>query len=136
MTYAHIPDPNFRAALNAKLGQPEDAPITIEQLNGLEVNSLVNILTLDDQGIRDLTGAEYLTNLDALDLSDNLISDLSPLANLTNLKGLALCHNRISNLTPLANLTNLQTLRLGHASIGPIEVENLKRLLPNTRIYY
>ena len=109
-----IPDPNLRAAVEAKLGKAAGATITVDDM--------VTLTELDghDAGISNLIGLEFATNLIVLYLWDNLISDISPLADLTKLEKLGLNKNLISDISPLARLTQVRWLRLQDNSISDI----------------
>ena len=127
MNYAYIPDPNFRAALNAKLKQVDDAEITIEQLNGLQWGHF------SEQGIKCITGAEHLINITELNLSNNEIIDLTPLFNLKNLRYLDLSNNQIYSIILLANLINLAILLLYNNPIT--DLTPLRSLTKLNRLY-
>ena len=113
-TVIHIPDPNLRAAIAETLGTNSNAPITVEEMEGL------GRLTAENRGIHDLTGLHFATNLNGLYLRNNRISDLSPIAGLTNLRELTLNNNPVSDISPLKGLTNLTSLSLDHASVSDI----------------
>lgn len=99
--FVHIPDTKLRAAIAEVLGKSPNAPIAVEEMEGLDE------LRVSNRGIRDLTGLQFAINLDELILEDNEISDLSPLAGLINLERLYLAGNPISNLSHVKGLTNL-----------------------------
>ena len=107
----YIPDANLRAAIAESLGKNANAPIAVEDMEGLRRFSTM------DREIRDLTGLQFATNLTHIDLRSNVISDLSPLAGLTNLELLWFADNDISDLSPLQGLINLKLL---HFSSNPI----------------
>ena len=100
-TVVHIPDPNLRAAIAEELGKNPNAPITVEEMEGLRD------LDARNKDIRDLTGLQFATNLEWLSLRDNQISDLSPLAGLIELRELSLRNNPLSDLSPVRGLKNL-----------------------------
>ena len=100
----HIPDPNLRAAIAEVLGKSPNAPITVEEMEGLRD------LKARNKGIRDLTGLQFATNLNELNLRDNQISNLSPLASLINLRDITLDSNPVSDLYPVKSLKNLTRL--------------------------
>ena len=100
-----IPDLNLHAAIAEALGKSPNAPIIVEEMEGL------GKLDARNRDIQDLTGLQFATNLSKIDLRDNEISDLSPLAGLINLRELRLDHNfQPSDLSPLAGLINLEVL--------------------------
>lgn len=105
----YIPDPNLRKALSRILVKSADEPITIQEMQGLE---MIGEETTFEKGIRDLTGLEYAINLRELLIERNNISDLSPIAGLTNLRELVIDHNNVSDLSPIAGLTNLRILAM------------------------
>ena len=104
-TVVHIPDPNLRAAIAEALGKNPNAPITVEEMEGLKRLEPWN------RGIHDLTGLHFATNLTWLNLNDNQVSDLSPIAGLINLSVLKFSRGNVSDLSPLAGLINLKELR-------------------------
>ena len=105
-THVYIPDPNLRAAIAEALGKSINAPITVEEMQGLRK------LDAENRGIHDLRGLQFAANLDVLGLTHNQISDLSPLAGLIELSRLELGNNPVSDLSPLKGLKNLYDLRL------------------------
>ena len=105
----HIPDTNLRAAIAEALGKSPNAPITVEEMEGLET------LRARNRDIHDLTGLQFATNVNYLDLRDNQISDISTIASLIELRVLRLDSSNtqiseISDLSPLTGLTNLESL--------------------------
>ena len=99
--YVHIPDPNLRIVIIETLGKEPNAPITIQEMESLEM------LDARNKSIKNLEGLELATNLSWLSLRDNQVSDLSPLAALNELHRLWLNNNPISDLSSLKGLTNL-----------------------------
>ena len=128
-TVVHIPDPNLRAVIAEALGKGPNAPITVEEMEGLEK------LEAGDRGIQDLTGLQFATNLRQLNLIRNnrhQFTDLSPIAGLINLKYLRFGSRYVSDLSPLAGLINLKTLHIDWTKIfdlspltGLIKLEHL-----------
>ena len=104
--FIHIPDSNLRTAIAEVLGKNPNAPITVEEIEGLES------LVARNKGISDLTGLQFAINLERLNLISNQISDLSPIAGLINLRELDLHGNSISDLSPVKDLKNLTFLGL------------------------
>ena len=121
-----IPDANLRAAIEAALGKARGAPITVADMETL------NLLHAADRGISNLTGLEFATNLKRLFLEWNRITDISALGSLTNLTELWLNVNNITDISALGSLTNLTDLVLGRINTSDISVlgglTNLKRL--------
>ena len=111
-THVHIPDPNLRTAIAEELGNSPNAPITVEEIQGLRR------LEAENRGIRDLTGLHVATNLSELHLRDNQISDLSPIASLMELRRLRLDSNPVSDLSPVRGLKNLTELRFNHCQVS------------------
>ena len=103
-TVVRIPDTNLRAVIAETLGKSPNAPITVEEMEGL------GSLEVQGRDIRDLTGLQFATNLRDLDLGDNEVSDLSPIAGLINLENLAFPDNNVSDMSPIAGLINLEWL--------------------------
>ena len=105
----HIPDTNLRAAIAEALGKSPNAPITVEEMEGLHhlgSNHAAN------RGIRDLTGIQFAKNLRSLRLPTNQVSDISPVKNLKNLTNLKLTDNQVSDISPIAELINLEVLEI------------------------
>ena len=135
-TQVHIPDPNLRAAIAEGLGKSPNAPITVEDMQGLTFLSKI-----EGQGIRDLTGLQFATNLSSIRIEGSKVSDLSPIAGLTQLKALdidsidspSVIHDAkqlsrlvnltflalhgVEDLTPLAGLPKLEQLFVSHPNI-------------------
>ena len=110
-TFVHISDLNLHAAIAEELGKSPNAPITVEEMEGL------SSLKANNRGIQDLTGLQLATNLRSLTFGlwwerdkGNQISDISPIAGLINLRTLVLDKNSISDLSPIAGLINLERL--------------------------
>ena len=99
-----ILDLNLRAAIAEALGKNPNAPITVEEMEGLKR------LEARNRGIQDLAGLQFAVNLSQLHLDNNQISDISPLAGLINLKDLGFPDNNVSDLSPIAGLSNLEWL--------------------------
>ena len=110
----HIPDTNLRAAIAEALGKNPNAPITVEEMEGLER------LDIGNRDIKDLTGLQFATNLRRLNLEDNQISDLSPVAGLINLKELDVSDINVSDLSPLAGLINLEWLGFSRNNVSDL----------------
>ena len=132
----HIPDPLLRAAIAEALGKSPNAPITVEDMEGLTFLSKI-----EGQGIRDLTGLQFATNLSSIRIEGSKVSDLSPIAGLTQLKALdidsidspSVIHDAkqlsrlvnltflalhgVEDLTPLAGLPKLEQLFVSHSNI-------------------
>ena len=117
-----MPDPALRAAIREELGLPETAPLTKDNMQGLER------LNAEGRGIADIKGLEFAQNLVNLHLGDegNYVIDLSPLATLTSLMNLNVGGNQVANLRPLVNLTNLTGLSLWNNQVT--DVSPLKSL--------
>ena len=112
-----IPDPNLRAAIAEALGKNPNAPITVEEMEGLDN---LGRGYGRSRGIRDLTGFQFATNLKGLSLEDNQISDLSPLAGLINLRTLGLGNNLVSDISPLKGLKNLDYLKFENNQVSDL----------------
>ena len=128
-TVVHIPDPNLRAAIAEELGKSPNAPITVEDIEGLKR------LEAKDKGIQDLTGLQFARNLNELILGRwdgqwNQVSDLSPLAGLTNLRVLFFNYNPVSDISPLRGLKNLTHLSMGNTLVTDLStVRDLTNLI-------
>ena len=118
-----VPDVGFRACLNSYyLGQPDDAPITPAQLQGIEDPTWrTPAVHCIGQKITSIQGAQYMVNVTSLVLSYNAIADLGPLAGLRNLKQLDLTANRVVDMAPLSGLTNLTWLYVDGNQIADVD---------------
>ena len=120
----HIPDPNLRAAIAEALGKSPNAPMTVEEMEGL------GRLDVDNRGIQDLTGLQFATNLGELRLRGNQINDISPIGGLINLRRLYLHDNPVSDISPLRGLRNLVRLGFEHTLVTDISpLRGLKNLI-------
>ena len=111
-----MPDPALRAAIREELGLPETAPLTKDDIQGLEH------LNAEGRGIADIKGLEFARNLVDLHLGDegNYVVDLSPLTTLTALMHLNMGGNQVADLKPLATLTNLIGLSLWNNQVTDV----------------
>ena len=125
-----IPDSNLHAAIAEALGKSPTAPITVEEMEGLEE------LEAPNRDIQDVTGLQFTTNLRLLRLGNwgtgNQVSNISPLAGLINLRELWLSHNPISDLSPLKNLKNLTRLQLHNTQI--VDLSSIAGLIALRRL--
>ena len=110
----HFPDSNLRAAVAEALGKSINAPITVEEMQGLTEFGPAN------RGIQDLTGLQFATNLRELLVMDNQISDLTPIAGLIEMYELRINNNPVSDLIPLTGLRNLTRLDAYRAQISDL----------------
>ena len=125
-TVAHIPDPNLRAAIAEALSKSPNAPITVEDMEGL------GRLDAKNRGIQDLIGIQLATKLRWLNLETNQISDFSPIAGLIELRELWISDNPVSDFSPLKGLKNLTHLWLNDTPLSDLSplagLINLERL--------
>ena len=117
-----IPDPILRIMITEELGTSSNAPITVEEMEGLSE------LRSRDRRVHDLTGVHFATNLTRLELDNSRVSDLSPVSGLTNLDFIEV-HGPISDLSPVAGLINLRRL-----DIAGINVSDLSPLVGLTKL--
>ncbi len=118
----HIPDKNFKGALNEQLNQPITSELTRNQL------ATITSLSLQNLDIHDLTGAEYLENVAIISLEHNKVSDLSPLQYLSNLLYLDISDNNVSDLSPLTHL-QIAFLNVDENNISDVSpIASLRRL--------
>lgn len=85
---------------------------------------------------RDLRCIGENKKLEKLILSDNNIMDISPLKKLLNLTYLDLENNSITHISDLECLTNLTYLNIKKNYIDPLDIEKLKKALPNCEILF
>lgn len=107
----YFADPNFKAAVEAKLWIADPTPADM-----LALTELIGI----NGGIADLTGIEYALNLETLWLGPNVFGDISPLSGLSNLRTLHLTINQIRDISPLSARSGLQILNLECNEISDI----------------
>ena len=112
--FAHIPDPNLRAAIAEALDKSPNARITAEEMERLRN------LDARNRDIHDLTGLQFATNLNELDLKNNQVSDLSPIVGLIGLRELWLQDNPVSDISPVRGLTNLTHLEVDGTPVSDI----------------
>ena len=121
--FVHIPDTNLRAVIAEELDKSPNAPITVEEMEGLRS------LDARSKGLRDLTGLQFAINLSWLHLRDNSVSDLSPVQGLKNLAHLYIEDTTVSDISPVQSLTQLIELEFDGTSVSDISpVENLTNL--------
>jgi len=84
--------------------------------------------------LSDLSPLAGLKKLREINLNWYQITDLSPLANLPSLTELRLARNKIADLSPLASLTNLELLSVRGNPVTSLEIDMLKKALPNCEI--
>ncbi len=126
-TIVQIPDPNLHAAIAEALGKSPNAPITAEEMAGLEE------LVAHNKDIRDLTGIQFAINLTNLDLRGNQINDISPVASLTTLGALVLRGSPVSDISPIRNLTSLDRLEIAGTMVT--DLSPIRNLI-NLRVIY
>lgn len=111
---AAMPDANYRKCVTDKLGLPEGAEPTAEQLDSIAE------LSCTSRDIGDVTGTDALTGITKLFLGNNRIQDIAPLAQSTKIFSLGLQGNRISDITPLRGLTLLRSVNLDNNRLSDI----------------
>jgi len=120
----YFADPNFKAAVEAKLWIADPTPT--------DMLALTELICIDD-GIADLTGVENALNLEKLWLRLNVFGDISSLSGLSNLRTLHLTINQISDISPLSGLSRLQYLDLHGNQISDVSplssLTNLQKLI-------
>lgn len=111
-----MPDANYRACVNAKLGLAADADPSTEQL------ATITELSCTSKGIVDVTGTAALTNLTKLFLGGNSITNIAGLASSTKIFSLGLENNQLSNIAPLGALTKLSAVTLAGNKLRDLSV--------------
>ncbi len=64
------------------------------------------------------------------------LSDIRLLKHMTNLQTLELSGTKVYDITPLKELTNLKSLHLDETKVSKEQIEELKKALPNCKIFY
>jgi len=95
----------------------------INEINGLETLTNLQVLKLSNNQIGEIKGLETLKNLLELDLSHNKITEIQGLNNLINLKRLNLEGNLFVTIKGLENLIKLKHINLG---LSHWDVDNVK----------
>ncbi len=98
-----------------------EGPISFEHYHGADCEIIYDFMIPNESAINDLEGIQYCTNLEILNLGGNQISDLTPISDLVNLESLSLYCNQISDITPLSNLSKLSRLQLHYNLISDIK---------------
>jgi|GEM_PF-1589343 len=111
-----MPDANYRACVNTKLGLAADADPSAEQL------ATITELSCTGKGITDVTGTAALTNLTKLFLGGNSITNIAGLASSTKIFSLGLENNQLSNIAPLSALSKLSAVTLAGNKLRDLSV--------------
>lgn len=130
-TVVNIPDVNFKAALNRKLGVSNlSASITRGQMASItSFYVYISNETYDYKKISNLTGAEYLTNIKTLSMKYTSITTLKNIASCSKLTSLDVnsC-NKLTDISAIKNLTSLTNLDIsrceGITTISPLSSLN------------
>jgi len=104
--------------IDNRLGSNHTFQVT--SINGIEILTGLESLTIQFQNVNDVSVLSSLTNLTHLDLLGNQISNIATLGSLSNLVHLNLGGNQISNVNGLGTLTNLEWLLLDSNAISDI----------------
>lgn len=105
----------------------------------LENFYLLKSLHLEDNAIRELpSNIGKLRNLESLNLHNNNLRTLPvEIEQLKKLEWLSLYNNPIKELPgTIRNLLNLKYLSLGDTSLSSSELEKIKKILPNCKVYH
>lgn len=132
--YAHFEDPKLQAAINAELGQADDAKITVSQMESFRSLSLAN------KGITDDYGLQYATNLIDLDLSGNELTRYSNVAELPNLETVNLSNNKLTAVNTTKKSPSIKNINLSNNEIvflsdNDYNLNNGTLDLSNNKIY-
>ena len=84
--------------------------------------------------MEDISGIANHEKLEYCEFLSGRIKDLSPLASCPNLEHLNVAYNLITDITPLYGLTKLKRLWISRNSIPKSQIEEIRRLLPDTEI--
>jgi len=90
--------------------------------------------TINDIYIFQHTDSRF--TLKTLDLSGNYIADITPVSFVVNLEYLDISNNSINSVMPLMTMTNLKELYLSGNPLSDEQVEALRNVLVNCKIYW
>lgn len=121
--YIHIPDDNFRQALQDDYGIYANSSHEILLAEAQALNELI----LEDKGISDLTGIEGFSNLKWLYCQENNLTSLD-VRSLTQLEILNCYDNELRNLE-VEGLENLWVLACNNNRLSKLDVGSLTGLL-------
>ena len=96
----------------------------------------ITSLNLRETQVADLNPLADFSALKSLDLMQTQVSDLRPLTRLVALESLDLWGTDISDIRSLANLKALESLDLRKTKVSKFAIEELRRALPNCKIFY
>ena len=114
----------------------------LEELSGLETNTMLRCLYVHENCIQKIEGLDNLVELANLNLSDNMISKVEGLAGCERLDMLYLARNRIGrngldDLRGLLECPTITTLDLQNNKIEDPEVlEEIFMQMPNLKVLY
>ncbi|PHS12117.1 MAG: hypothetical protein COA78_08735 [Blastopirellula sp.] len=106
----------------------------VKDISALSNLSRLKRLSLYDTQINDISPLSDLTQLEELNFSGPNITDLTLLAKLVNLRELSLTTPKAKDLSPLEKLVNLEKLFLSDIQVPKVEIDKLKKALPNCLI--
>lgn len=92
-------------------------------------------LWLSGTPVVDLDPLSGLTQLQGLYLDGTPVADLGPLLGLAQLQELWLNGTQVTDVGPLSGLVQLQRLWLDGTKVAPAEIERLRMILPECRIF-
>jgi len=94
----------------------------------------LKILYLSNNKLTDVRALASITQINELYLGGNNIRNISALSELTHLEKLTLRNNRITDARPLAGLKQLTVLTLQGTQLSEVELDSLRKALPDCKI--
>lgn len=101
----------------------------IQNINGLQYATNLEILNTDNNNIRDFSALNDLTNLSVLHVDNNGLNNLDAFKGLKQLRELTVNKNNLTNLAPIYDFTHLTNLEAANNQLTDISaLSNLMEL--------
>jgi dynein assembly factor 1 len=109
------------------------------KLEGLEAQTEMRALFLQENCIERIEGVSHMTQLDSINLQKNYIKTIENLGGMTKLGTLNLSHNRVTTLDDVRGVLDapsISVLDLQHNKIEDPEILDLLEQMPNLKVLY
>ena len=101
--------------------------VSIDEIIGLEDNTNLEKIYLNNNYLKSLKSFPKLNSLSELDISSNELTSIIGIENLISLEILNLNNNQISEITPIKDFTKLKELDISENNVEDLKcLENLK----------